>query len=328
MEVAYQPSWLTWVASVTSCLQALGVACDHADVAGYSGYAFHLAVSPDLCPSGPTMLNWERLGGVARELGCSTQTHLSTDCHTPTHQSDMTRAQCRAAFELARREIEAGRPCVIWGAYVPEFAVCVGIEGESYLVESFRRHLGMEQPPVPFDELDAPGGPYTLAFPTPKMEQPEDDALTIMAGFTAMRNALDFSRGTTWSHAHRFGVAGIDLWMEALERRKALRFGHGYNAACYAEARRYAHTFVGRLAERLAPLAEPLQKSAAAYARCAEALGRVSDLFPFRGPEEGLVDDAERIDQAVESLKLARSAELEALGSLEEAASFRGPRFA
>jgi hypothetical protein len=38
----YRPAWLTWVASATTCLNALGIECDRVDVAGFSGYAFHL----------------------------------------------------------------------------------------------------------------------------------------------------------------------------------------------------------------------------------------------------------------------------------------------
>ena len=35
MEVEYQPAWLTWVASTTTCLRALDIECDPVDVAGF-----------------------------------------------------------------------------------------------------------------------------------------------------------------------------------------------------------------------------------------------------------------------------------------------------
>lgn len=46
--VTYQPAWLTWIASVTTCLKALGVECDTTDVAGFSGYAFTMSVHAEL----------------------------------------------------------------------------------------------------------------------------------------------------------------------------------------------------------------------------------------------------------------------------------------
>ncbi len=320
MKVVYQPSWLTWVASCTTCLQALGVDCDQADVAGYSGYAFHLAVSQELCPSGPTMVDWERLAAAGRWLGRSTTAFISSDCHTPEHANDATRAHCRAAFELAKSEIEAGRPCVIWGAYVPEFAVCVGIDGESYLVESYKSHTGDPQPPIPYDELNAPGGPYTLAFPTPRLERPkQNDPLPAIAAKCAINNAISFANGTILGVPHRYGVPGIELWIESLKQHQALKFGNAYNAACYAQARRYAHSFIRRLAEKHPVASAPLNQAAEAYDRCASALGRVSELFPFKGAEEGMVDDDVKIKEAVGSLELAKAAEAQAVQSLAKA---------
>ena len=160
MKVEYQPAWLTWVASTTTCLRALGSDCDLADVAGASGYAFHLCVHEVVCPSGPTVFNWSDLEGGIQYLGRSTLVFHGYECHSEGHIDDRTRAHCREAFEIARREIEAGRPCVMWGAYVPEFAVAVGVDSGSYLVSSFKGCVGEEQPPIPCEEVDAPGGPH------------------------------------------------------------------------------------------------------------------------------------------------------------------------
>ena len=61
LQVEWKPAWLTWVAATTACLDALGVECDLADVAGRSGYAFELWIHEGLCPSGPTALDWHAL---------------------------------------------------------------------------------------------------------------------------------------------------------------------------------------------------------------------------------------------------------------------------
>ena len=53
-DLQYQPAWLTWVASATSCLRALDVQCDPSDVAGFSGYAFHFGIHEEVGPEGQT----------------------------------------------------------------------------------------------------------------------------------------------------------------------------------------------------------------------------------------------------------------------------------
>src|SRR3954447_5412258 len=117
--------WLSWVGATRGCLNALGVECDNADVAGQSGYAFRIQVHDQLCPSGPTMLPWDSLLIGVRRLGRSTLVYTGNECHSGDWKNARTREQSAAAFALARREIDAGRPCVIWGAYIPECAVCI-----------------------------------------------------------------------------------------------------------------------------------------------------------------------------------------------------------
>ena len=73
MKVDYPPAWLTWVASATGCLNALGVDCDHADVAGFTGMAFLMTVHETLCPSGPTVRVSEL---PLRGIACLGRSHL------------------------------------------------------------------------------------------------------------------------------------------------------------------------------------------------------------------------------------------------------------
>ncbi len=71
MQMPYQPGWISWVAATTACLKALGVACDAADVAGHSGYAFLLNICEGVGPCGPTNFDMGRLLGGVRSLGRS-----------------------------------------------------------------------------------------------------------------------------------------------------------------------------------------------------------------------------------------------------------------
>ncbi|MEP0815262.1 MAG: hypothetical protein HRF49_11450 [bacterium] len=313
MKVEYAAGWISWVAATTGCLRALGASCDPADVAGYSGYAFHLCAHETLCPSGPTILDWESLGWGARFLGRSTLAYHSGQCHTGDFISDMTRGHCRTAFELARAEVEAGRPCVLWGAYIPEFCIVTGIEGESYIVESFKSCMGQEQPPIKFDELDAPGGAYVLAFPDEvKLKQSDGDKHAVF-------RALELWRRPRGKYA--FGRDAYDLWMESLNAKRADGGGNAYNAACYAEGRRFAAAFLARAAERNPGVGGELNGAAGEYAKAAEAMAKVAKLFPFPGSWGTPVTDENAIGEACDALAVARDAESAAMDVLEKVAA-------
>ena len=314
VKVRYEPNWLTWVASTTACLRALAVDCDPTDVAGMSGYAFHIAVHPQLCPSGPTVLDWSGLEPGIRALGRSTVQFSSFECHTRDNRSDRSRAHCRATFELVRNEIEAGRPCVLWGAYVPEFAAVHGIEGDAYLVSSFRGAMKLEEPPVSFDAVEAPGGPHALGFPTATDYPPQRKDRPAVA--RAIRHSLESIGWEPYEH----GIRAFDAWAAALEAKRAIRFGNAYNAACYAEARAHASEFVFRAAKRHPVVSTALTAAGSSYGAVVEALQGLVELFPFRGPQEqGVVDDRKAIGQAVTLLRTAKEAEISAVESLREA---------
>jgi hypothetical protein len=313
MEVRWTPAWLSWVAATTTCLRALGVECDPVEVAGMTGYAFHLGIARGLCPSGPTAFDWgPLLPGVAR-LGRSTLTYQA-ESYTGPRESAAVQAQYREVFELARREVAAGRPCVLWGAYIPEFAAVVGITGDAYVVQSFKACMGEDQPAIPFAELNAPGGPYLLAFPTPAEAPPQEAERRAIAGAVAR------FRSPSPGPMYRYGASAYDLWIAELQARRADAGGNSYNAACYAEGRGFARDFLQRLAARSKTLTEPLRLAAVDYAAAAAAMARVAGLFPFSAQYGTLVEDAAAIAAAVPALREARDAESRAIERLAEVA--------
>jgi hypothetical protein len=301
MEVQWAPAWLTWVAATTTCLRALGVDCDQADVAGLSGYAFVLNVHQELCPSGPTAFDWRPLTEGVSFLGRSTQEFGGPG-------SDL-----RGGYEFAAGEIAAGRPCVIWGAYVPEFAAAIGVEDGAFLVRSFREMRGEPQPPIPCDELQAPGGPYVLAFPEPVAADRAAGDRHAIARAATIRTAP--SGG--WDYGH--GLAGYDTWIAALEAGIANPFGYAYNTQCYAEGRRFAHEFLSRVARRNPDFSEPADRAADAYGEAADAMGEMSMLFPF--PDGGRISEQSVRDKAIACLRAAEAAETRAAEALAEAAA-------
>jgi hypothetical protein len=324
IELDFKPSWMTWAAATSACLNALGVKCDKTDVAGFTGWAFHVAVHPELCPSAPGMFDWSELSAGIRMMGRSTIEYWSGECHVGparadrltggTHgeegqKNERTRAHCKEAFESAKREIEAGRPSVVWGAYFPEWAVCYGIEEESYLVKSAMGWMGKEEPPVRYDEVDAPGGPYTLGFPTPTALDP------IHADHHAVNKAHDMLN-RRWP-PYVYGPNAFKAWSLALEKGQAEAFGNSFNAAFYQESHGLAAEFLSRLAARRPGAREALEPAAEEYSGIAEALKILTELFPFPGEAGTRVTDTDRVKKAQGALKIAADRLEKARGFLE-----------
>lgn len=306
MEVTYQPAWLTWVSATTGCLKALGVECDTVDAAGYSGYGFVMVVHEELCPSGPTVFDWRRLEWGPRLLGRDVIVFAGEECGG-------NEADFRAAFQLATREIEAGRPVVVWGAYAPEFAIAVGVQDGSYLVRSFKPFVGEDEPPIPYNKLETPGGVYVLGFPNAvEVSRAEADR-------KAVEHAAAIVDAPAVESKYAAGLAAYDQWIGALEAGKAEAFGNSYNAQCWAEAKRFAAEFLARLAARNDAVAGPLGDAAAAYRQTATEMTKVAELFPFPDAEEK-VKEAEARAQAIAALKSARESESRGWAALKQAA--------
>jgi hypothetical protein len=312
MDVTYENAWISWVGSATTCLKALGVYCDTIDVAGQSGYAFMLCVHEALCPSGPTMLDWGGLETGVHMLGRTTMAFRTDECHIPQSATQQSREHCRKAYEYVESEVRAGRPCVIWGAYVPEFAVAVGVSDGQFILKSCFGACGRPEPPLPYEELNAPGGPYVLAFPS----------TTSWADWRQRADKHAIGRAAQLLHTqalyreYAFGISAYDRWIEALLADKAAPFGNSYNAQCYAEGRAFARDYLGRVAGRQ-PGVGALRDAQQQYVQAAAAMAEMAKLFPMPYSRES-IPQSDRL-AAADLLKQARDAETRALAALDQA---------
>lgn len=317
VKVEYEFAWLSWVASASGCLKAAGVDCDHAEVAGYSGYAFLLNVADGVCPSGPTAFDWGLLHRGVSFLGRSTLVFHGAHCPCEMKTEADTarvRAEMRAAYEMVEREIAAGRPCVIWGTYDPDFGIAVGVENDTYLVETFRRGTEEPQTPIPYDGLVCPSGTYALAFPT-AIELPRRQG-----DREALRHAVTMLNYTNGDSKYTNGGAAYDRWIESLDRGEAAPHGNSYNAHCWEEARRFARDFLSHVAARNRDMSDSLAPAIAAYGEVVEPLDKLTDLFPFPDRDRK-VDDPQVRAQAVEYLRAAQAADAKAAAALKHAAA-------
>lgn len=311
-DVVFTPQWLTWVASATGCLRALGVDCDAADVAGCSGYAFVMNIHKKLCPSSFTAFDWRMLLPAMPALGRTTRAFYGWVAEGgESEDAPVTRQQYRDAFDFVAAEVQAGRPCVIWGVPdAPEFGIAVGVDGHTYHFRSFKGQT------IAFDELHAPGGPYALAFPRAvEMSQAEGDRLALGHAIEMMTGKSRFFRTDDYEQ----GPKAYEMWIAAIESVGAMPFGNSISAQVYTEARHLARVFTGLLAGRNGVVAEELTQASAALGEVADALGRFAGLFPMSGSEDALNDEQARKD-GIDSLRAAQAADAQALDALQAAA--------
>ncbi|MCK5115121.1 MAG: hypothetical protein KAR44_00875 [Candidatus Aegiribacteria sp.] len=312
MKIEWECGWLTWVSSVTMCLNALGIECDKAEVAGYSGYAFALAVNEGLCASGPTFLDWNKLASRVCTLGRSTLTFFSMDCYSNENRNENTKSHARTVFDLASDEIDAGRPCVVWGLGLPEFGVVRGIEGEEYVCVQG----GATPERVRWDEIDAPGGPYILAFPTKRSGNTDWNMER-----ESVRSAVMMMNRLNYAPNMQCGLSAYDFWCTQLAEEKAVMWTNSYNAQCWSEARQFAADFIGRLAKNNSEI-EHLREAHDYFLAVAENMKGISEMFPFTLKfEKDLITDSETITRAIGFLESAKKNEIGAIESLKQALS-------
>jgi hypothetical protein len=306
------PSWLSWVTAVRGCLNALDADCDNVDVAGHSGYAFYMCITDDVSAEGPaTRAPWSGFARGARSLGRAT---LEDQMGAWGEAPDWVGAE-ETVLALARREVDAGRPCVMWGTGIPEFGVIVGYEGDEVI---YRRAGNADESRVKCGHLSNPGGSYGPAFPyTTTVRQTEADR-------SAIANAVRLLRRLPDRPDHKLGLEAYANWITALRERGPVAFGNSYCAQIYSQAKQYAHDFLTRFSKRNDHAAGPLDDAVIAYQDCAKGMQAVAELFAFPGGGDPIADPI-AIADACEALAAARDAESRACQALEAARDIPWP---
>jgi hypothetical protein len=340
----FQPCEFSYLGAVAGLLQSLGKPCDGVDVGGYSGYAFLMK----------TTEGWIDPGSPSFHSGNAKQTpeavlRLWSDFRAGTESLDV-RLECvwdpkqfafwdetqhaenerraQHLFERVKREIDVGRPAIVWGLFVPEYGLVNGYTQDSYVVSTFRSLIGQPDEPVRYDQLQAKGGLEAIfvgAMHPPASQADDQLALTraiLMAEGSAYAFTFETPRHPIREHQRYItGVAAYDEWTRVLEQYAPDTIYYeylSYNAACAMELKQVAGQFLNRLAERYRdrPQAEALSRAAAAYEQAEAELRQLVELFPFA--ETGDIS-AIRCAQAAASLRAAKPHEQMALEFMQQA---------
>ncbi|MBN2171368.1 MAG: hypothetical protein JW819_08615 [Candidatus Krumholzibacteriota bacterium] len=306
----WEPRWVSYLGCLKGCLRHLGRDLSDAWLYGGTGHAFALYVHDAVCPSGPTALDLRPILALSENLGIVTEA-----VHGAGNGPRPTGAQ-QAAWDLARRALDAGRPCVAWELEIPEYYVVHGYDETGYYYSGPNADEGAG--PAPWQDLGRTGIGLA-AMASVDAGEAADDATTVREAVAyALLHAKHSGFGTEPEYSA--GLAGYDSWIAALEAGRALEIGMAFNAAVWGECRINAARFLAEAAERLDGGAAPrLREAGARYEAVAGRLAAVARCFPL---SQELSDRPlgvdERTADAAADLRAARDEEAEALELLPD----------
>lgn len=303
------PRWASHVGCIKGCLNYLGIDVSDAWLFGATGHAFVLNISPGLCPSGPTDWDTRQFLSLGHNIGYLVE---CVDEYCPKQNRDLRDAQERA-WEHIRHAIDQGLPCYGWELDIPEYFIVYGYDEIGYYISGPGCDEG--KGPVPQQYLGRSEiGAVLVSSLRPTA--PADDRKTVREALTY---ALELGHNRRKWTDRTGGLKGYDTWIRAMETGIAGRFGLGYNAAVWAESRRFAVQFLKEAQERLDNILKPLFTATLGhYKTVAQNLKAVSDKYPFKECEDERTPLDEYSREAVEALKRARDAEVAGLNVLAE----------
>ncbi|MBN1259110.1 MAG: hypothetical protein JXB35_00375 [Anaerolineae bacterium] len=300
------PRWVSHLGCIKGCLNYLGHEVSDGWLFGATGHAFLLNIAPGVCPSGPTAWNTAKLHDLGRNVGYIVDGVFGTKT-----QGALEMLQ-RHAWQHARKALDQGRPCYGWELDVPEFYVVYGYDETGYYYAGPGCDEGAG--PKPWDTLGDTGIGVVELYSL-HAAHPAEDAHTLRE---ALSFALAFAEpDNPWTEAdHATGLAGYDVWIQALREGTGSPIGVSYNAAVWTECRFFAAAFLKEAQLRLeGPIAPLLEEAHRQYQAVLKQLDHVKTLYPFEMSEALLpVDD--RSQEATAALLAAKAAEEAGLDAL------------
>ena len=238
-----------------------------------------------------------------------------TACGPSSHcpkKPDRRDAQERA-WDHVQRSIDEGLPCYGWEIDIPEYYVIYGYDKTGYYISGPECDEGAG--PIPWRNLGTSEIGVVLVASV-KRTEPADVRRTV---HDALSYALDVGHNRIKWTDRTGGLDGYAVWIEAMETGKAGRFGLGYNAAVWAESRKFAVEFLEEARQRLDDGLHALfERAISQYDIVARNLKTVSDTYPFQQCEDALVATDDRARATAGLLKEAREAEAAGLDILAE----------
>jgi hypothetical protein len=264
----------------------------------------------EVCPSGPTAWVTMKMFELGKNIGYEIDGEFGFK-----KDGNFSELQKRT-WEFVRNTLDQGLPCYGWELEIPEFYVVYGYDEVGYYYSGPGSDEG--KGPKPWQELGDTGIGLIEMYNV-KPAEAADDHVTVKESLSFVRDHAGNPEEWIFPN-YRAGLGGFDNWIGALEGGKAGRFGMGYNAALWAECRRYAVDFLKEARDRVGNDASGLFFEAIDhYQLVSQSLEDLAQTYPFSpdAPQSAIaIDDTSK--SSVEILKAAREAEAAGLEVLNK----------
>jgi hypothetical protein len=304
-KLKWQPRWVTHLGCVEGCLKYLKKKVSTGWIYGGTGHAFILNIAKDLCPSGPTAWKTMMLFELAPNLGYKVDGIFASKS-SPTFPKEQEKA-----WAHVKACIDNDIPCYGWELDAPEFYVINGYNDIGYFCSgpSHNETTG----PRPWQDV----GKSQIGILEIHSVHPTGTANQVKAIRESFEKVLYHSSNPSdlIFPNYRSGLAGYDWWIAAIEDGSALSMGHAYNAAVWAECRKYAVEFLKEAKKFVDDEAKKLfDEARCAYEISANNLERIHKDYPFSPKIERTplgIDN--RTHHTVQALRKTRDAEKDGL---------------
>ena len=313
----WSPHWVSHLGCVKGCLDYLGLDVSNGWLFGGTGHAFIINLHKEVCPSGPTAWMSEMLFALGRNLG-----YRIDGVFASKHDGTLSEGQKKAWTHITDA-IDQGLPCYGWELEIPEYYVVYGYDDEGYYFSGPGCDEG--KGPKPWQELGDTGIGVLEMYSVRPGQVADDNTVVAQAFGFALEHADSPDK---WIFPdYKSGLAGYDNWIRAVEEGMASSLGMAYNAAVWAECRRYAVEFLREAQERIGGnMMELFDEAITHYHVVSKNLDKVAEAYPFSpqlSEAETIASDA-LSNAASEALVAARMAEADGLQALSKLATELG----
>jgi CubicO group peptidase (beta-lactamase class C family) len=298
----------TELGCMKACAKSLGLTISDAQLYGATGVGFLTNIDETAAAKSMAVWNKQRAYELCRNLGFEVTSIWS-------HKSnpDFSATQ-KLVWDRVRQAIDSGYPCYGFHLENPIRYLITGYDDIGYYYKGWEAE--QEKGPVYWYELGHTDiGLLGMHFVRPVLSNvPYQDMVK-----KAFQFVLDFSANSKqWVPADcKAGPEGYARWISLLEAGKEDEYGVSYNAAEFAEGRKFALEFLEEAKAHLAPELSPLfDQAIQQYRLVAQNLKKMSRVFPHDVPaaqRAANVRDEERRQAAIQYLRGAKDAEVEGL---------------
>jgi CubicO group peptidase (beta-lactamase class C family) len=298
----------TELGCMKACAKSLGITISDSQLYGATGVGFLINIDETAAAKSMAVWNKQRAYELCRNLGFDVTSIWS-------HKSNPDfAAMQKLVWDRVRQAIDSGYACYGFHLENPIRYLITGYDDIGYYYKGWEAEQG--KGPVYWYELGQTDiGLLGMHFVRPVSSNvPYQEIVK-----KAFQFVLEFSANSKqWVPADcKAGPEGYARWISLLEAGKEDEYGVSYNAAEFAEGRKFAVEFLEEAKVHLGSELSPLfDQAIQQYRVVAQNLQKMSQVFPHDVPatqRAANVIDEQRRQSATQCLRVAKDAEVEGL---------------